>query len=327
MDDHVRRMGRRPTGIWLPECAYAPGLERLLDEHAVAHLMLDGPTLRHVRATTDEAWWLGDSDVAVVGRDLDVTYRVWSPRRGYPGGRWYRDFHTYHHESGFKLSRVTGSAVPPPDKAPYDPDGARRAVADDVDDFVATLMRRFADIEAASGSPGLVVAGYDTELFGHWWHEGVDWLEQLVMRLSTENVTVSTLAGALDRHPPAKPVYPERGSWGLGKGLDVWEGPAVAGMLDGQSWAQDALTREVAAARQKPGRDPWLDVLAEEVLLACASDWPFMVSHDSSPHYAQSRVDAHLAAVDHRLHHRSLTDDDPTRRPFGAVDARMCRPG
>ena len=122
-------------------------------------------------------------------------------------------------------------------------------------------------------------------------------------------------------------MYPERGSWGLGKGLDVWEGPAVSTMLDGQRWAQDALTREVAAARQGPGRDPWRDVLAEEVLLACASDWPFMVSHDSSPHYAQSRVDAHLAAVDHRLHRRSLTDDDPTRRPFGAVDARMCRPG
>lgn len=327
MDDHVRRTGLRPTGIWLPECAYAPGLERLLDSHAVGHLMLDGPTLRHVGATTDEPWWLADSDVAVVGRDLDVTYRVWSPRRGYPGGRWYRDFHTYHHDSGFKLARVTGSGVEPQDKAPYDPDRARQAVADDVEDFVATLMRRFADIEATSGGPGLVVAGYDTELFGHWWHEGIDWLEQLVVRLAAENVAVSTLAGALERHPPAKPVYPERGSWGLGKALDVWEGPAVAGMLDGQRWAQRELTREVAATQHGPGREPWLDVLAEEVLLACASDWPFMVSHDSSPHYARSRLDAHLAAVDHRLRHPSLRDDHPTRRPFGSVDARLCRPG
>jgi 1,4-alpha-glucan branching enzyme len=287
--------------------------------------MLDGPTLRHVGATTDQAWWLADSDVAVVGRDLDVTYRVWSPRRGYPGGRWYRDFHTYHHDSGFKLARVTGSGVPPQEKAPYDPDRARQAVADDVEDFVATLMRRLADIETHEGSPGLVVAGYDTELFGHWWHEGIDWLEQLVMRLATENVAVSTLSGALDRHPPAKPVYPERGSWGRGKALDVWEGPAVSDMLDGQRWAQRELTRVVAAAEQGPGRDPWLDVLAEEVLLACASDWPFMVSHDSSPHYARSRLDAHLAAVDRRLHHPDLRDDDPTRRPFGSVDVRLSR--
>ena len=222
---------------------------------------------------------------------------------------------------------MTGSGVPPQDKALYDPERARRALADDVEDFVATLMRRFADIEATSGSPGLVVAGYDTELFGHWWHEGVDWLEQLVLRLAAENVTTSTLAGALDRHPPTKPVYPERGSWGLGKGLDVWEGPAVAGMLDGQRWAQRELTHAVAAAQQGPGRDPWLDALAEEVLLTCASYWPFMVSHDSSPHYARSRLDAHLAAVDHRLHHRRLTDDDPTHRPFGSVDARLCRGG
>ena len=323
LDDHARRLGTRPAGIWLPECAYEPGVETTVGAHGVTHLMLDGPTLRHVGAGTDRAWWLADSGIAVVGRDLDVTYRVWSPRRGYPGGRWYRDFHSYHHESGLKLSRVTGPSVPAEGKAPYEPDRARVAIEADAEDFVATLHRRFAEITSTSGRPGLVVAAYDTELFGHWWHEGVDWLATVLTRLADSPIEVTTLSGALGRMPPQSSVHPGRGSWGLGKDLAVWEGDAVADMLAGQRWAQDAL---VQAARDglpaTHGRDPWLDVLAEEVLLASASDWPFMVSHASSVEYARSRHDGHRQAVQHRLTHRSLADDRPQERPFGRVDAR-----
>ena len=39
------------------------------------------------------------------GRDLSVTYRVWSPRAGYPGHAEYRDFHTFDHASGFRPAR------------------------------------------------------------------------------------------------------------------------------------------------------------------------------------------------------------------------------
>ena len=55
------------------------------------------------------------------GRDLDVTYRVWSPKAGYPGNAAYRDFHTFHHPSGLKPARVTGRHVAPEDKRPTTP--------------------------------------------------------------------------------------------------------------------------------------------------------------------------------------------------------------
>ena len=324
LDDHQRRLGRRPTGIWLPECAYQPGLEKVLDRHGVRRVMLDGPSLRHVGASTSRPWLLGDSDLAVVGRDLDVTYRVWSPRRGYPGGRWYRDFHSYHHESGFKLSRVTSAALPAHEKAPYDPDRARSALAADVDDFVAVLQRRLTEIATHDGTPGLVVAAYDTELFGHWWHEGVDWLAALLQRLPRAGIRVTTLDKAVESMGPTAAAYPERSSWGLGKDLAVWDGPDVRDMLDGQTWAQDAL---LSAWSARPtgglGRDAHLDVLAEEVLLACASDWPFMVSHHSSVDYARARLSGHLADVQAALGRRAGSHDDKAQRPFGDVDARL----
>jgi 1,4-alpha-glucan branching enzyme len=324
LDDHQRRLGRRPRGIWLPECAYEPGLEKVLERHGVRRVMLDGPSLRHVGASTSRPWRLADSDVAVVGRDLDVTYRVWSPRRGYPGGRWYRDFHSYHHESGFKLSRVTSPTLPADEKAPYDPDRARTALRNDVDDFVAVLHRRLTDIAEQDGAPGLVVAAYDTELFGHWWHEGVEWLAALLRRLPEAGIVVTTLDKAVESMAPTAAAYPERSSWGLGKDLAVWDGPLVRDMLDGQLWAQDAL---LSASSARPaagvGRDARLDALAEQVLLACASDWPFMVSHGSSADYARARLRDHLADVQAALHGHERDALDAVGRPFGDVDARL----
>jgi 1,4-alpha-glucan branching enzyme len=323
LDDHVLRLGTRPGGIWLPECGYTPGLERLLAAHGVRRLMLDGPTLQHVGADTHRAWWLGDSDVAVVGRDLDVTYRVWSPRRGYPGGRWYRDFHTYHHASGLKLARVTGSSVPSDEKAPYDPEKAAAAVAADVDDFVGVVRRRLAQAAEQDGQPGLVVAAYDTELFGHWWHEGVAWLEGVLSALPAAGVRVTSLRRALDEHPPRAPVHPQESSWGRGKTLDVWAGAAVADLLAEQNRVQDALLAALRTrARPPQARDPWLDELAEAVLLASASDWPFLVSHRSSPDYARTRLAGHVAAVDSLLQHGRPRHGE---RPFRHVDARLAR--
>jgi 1,4-alpha-glucan branching enzyme len=323
LDDHALRLGTRPGGIWLPECGYTPGLEHLLASQGVRRLMLDGPTLLHVGADPHRAWWLGDSDVAVVGRDLEVTYRVWSPRRGYPGGRWYRDFHSYHHASGLKLSRVTGPGVPSDEKGPYEPEKAAAAVAADVDDFVAVVRRRLAQAADQHGRPGLVVAAYDTELFGHWWHEGVAWLEGVLAALPAAGVRVTTLRDALHEHPPSARVHPAESSWGRGKTLDVWAGPAVADLLAEQHRVQDALLGALRRRTAAPqARDAWLDELAEAVLLASASDWPFLVSHGSSPDYARTRLVGHVAAVDALLQHGRAGRQE---RPFRHVDARLAR--
>ena len=104
LDDTARRLGRRPAGIWAPECGYAPGLEELYAAQGVQRFLVDSPA---VHGDTADAHPVGGSDVVAFARDLEVTYRVWSPRSGYPGGRWYRDFHSFDHPSGFRPYRVT----------------------------------------------------------------------------------------------------------------------------------------------------------------------------------------------------------------------------
>ena len=40
-----RLLGLDPTGIWLPECAYAPGLETVLASHGITHFFTDAALL------------------------------------------------------------------------------------------------------------------------------------------------------------------------------------------------------------------------------------------------------------------------------------------
>ncbi|MEO6822014.1 MAG: 1,4-alpha-glucan branching protein, partial [Candidatus Nanopelagicales bacterium] len=145
LDDATARIGRRPVGIWAPECGYRPGLEQVYARAGVGHFLVDGPTLLSGRRSTADGWTVGDTDVVAFGRDLEVTYRVWSPRKGYPGGRWYRDFHDLHHDSGFRPSRVTSATTPPSRKAPYDSAAAGAAVEQDAQDFVDVVRRRLLD--------------------------------------------------------------------------------------------------------------------------------------------------------------------------------------
>jgi 1,4-alpha-glucan branching enzyme len=320
--DTALRIGRAPEGIWAPECGYAPGMEADYAAAGVRRFLVDGPALR---GRTSAAHPVGDSDVVCFARDLDVTYRVWSPKAGYPGDPAYRDFHTYDHPSGLKPSRVTGRQVAPEDKKPYDPALAAAAVRGHVADFVATVVARLTAARARDGRPGLVVAAYDTELYGHWWHEGPAWLEGVLRALPAAGVRVSTLAGALAAGHLGARVELPASSWGSGKDWRVWDGEKVADMVDADAAVQRELLSTVDSTVGAP-RDPVADELVREALLALSSDWAFMVTKDSAADYARRRAAGHGSRVTELA--AALRAGRPVtarRGPFGHLDARGLR--
>jgi 1,4-alpha-glucan branching enzyme len=289
LDDHRQRFGGPAAGIWAPECGYRPGLEDLYARAGVGHFLLEGPTMLHVGRATHSAWTVGDTDVVAFGRDLSVTYRVWSPRKGYPGHAEYRDFHVVD-DLGFRTRRVTSHTTAGPAKAPYDPALAAAAVERDARDFVGVVRSRLLDLTAERQDP-LVVAAYDTELFGHWWHEGPAWLERVLTLLPEAGIEVTTLSRARDS--VAGRIDPEAGSWGSGKDFRVWAGEAVADMVDDN---HDLQRRWLKLADGT--RDPRQIALATQALLALQSDWAFMVSKDSAAQYARERHAGHHARFD-----------------------------
>jgi len=322
-DAHLR-LGARPAGIWAPECGYAPGMEHDHAAAGVRHFVVDGPAMR---GDTGFARPVGTSAVCAFGRDLDVTYRVWSPRSGYPGGQDYRDFHTFDHPSGLKPARVTGRSVAPDDKRPYDPVRAGAAVARDAADFVSVVRARLVGLRERHGRPALTVAAFDTELFGHWWHEGPAWLEAVLRALPEAGVRVTTLRGATDAGLVGGPVELPESSWGSGKDWRVWAGEQVADLVALNEQVQKTL---LASAADGIARDPVRDALAQEALLALSSDWAFMVSKDSAAEYARTRAKGHadhvrelanLLSQGRRAAARHHAVQLPPH-PFGALDAR-----
>jgi len=328
LDDARLRFGRAPAGIWAPECGYVPGLERLYAEQGVRWFCVDGPALH---GETGRARTVGTSDVVCFGRDLSVTYRVWSPRAGYPGHAEYRDFHTFDHASGFRPARVTSRRTPPEHKRPWDRHAAAAAVRRDAADFVRVVRGRLEALAERDGRPGLVVAAYDTELFGHWWHEGPAWLAAVLRALPAAGVRVTTLRGAVQAGHVGEPVELGLSSWGSGKDTRVWDNPAVADLVAGSDEVQKRLlsTVDVHSGRS---RDPVLDQLAREALLVTSSDWAFMVSKDSAAGYARDRARGHtdrfgrLAALVEAGDHTAAAACAERLRavdgPFGHLDAR-----
>jgi 1,4-alpha-glucan branching enzyme len=286
LDDTALRTGRAPRGIWAPECGYAPGMERDYAAEGVDRFLVDGPALH---GDTHAGRPVGDSDVLCFGRDLEVTYRVWSPKAGYPGDAAYRDFHTFDHPTGLKPARVTGKNVPPRDKRPYEPALAAAAVARHAADFVDTVVARLRSLRERNGTPGLVVAAYDTELFGHWWHEGPAWLAAVLRALPSAGVRVTTLRGAVEAGHVGPAVELPASSWGSGKDWRVWDGEQVSDLVS----AGAALQDELLALPPTPWRDPARDQLVREALLTLSSDWAFMVTKDSAADYARRRAKVH----------------------------------
>jgi len=335
--DAQQRFAHTPTGIWAPECAYAPGMEYDYAAAGVGHFMVDGPSLHGDTALGRPVGTASDAGkVIAFGRDLQVSYRVWSPKSGYPGHAAYRDFHTYDHTTGLKPARVTGRNVPSDAKAPYDPRRADAAVDTHVADFVEVVRRRLLSESDRIGRPAHVVAAFDTELFGHWWYEGPLWLERVLRALPEAGIQLGTLTDAAARGFVGPPVELPPSSWGSGKDWQVWSGDQVADLVQLNTEVVDTALACVDKALEQvagpPTRDHVADQILRETLLTVSSDWPFMVSKDSAAEYARYRAHLHAHATReiadayasgrHEAAARLAAGWNRADGLFGALDAR-----
>ena len=316
--DATVRTGKQPVGIWAPECAYTPGLEHLYGRHGVGHFVVDGPTVLAQRDSIHRPYRVGESDVVAFARDLDLTYRVWSPRSGYPGNKWYQDFHSYDHDWGLHSSRVTRRSSET--KEPYQPQQASDQVQHDAHDFLTAARARM--VNSCEANP-IVVVAYDTELFGHWWHEGPQFLAAVLDTAHSYGIETTTLGTVA--HEATESVDLPPGTWGSGKDSRVWEDGEAGRLRDRGRAAQYAVLDHL---RRLPGdwlatRSPSADAIVTELLLALASDWAFMISKDSAADYARGRSEDHFARLGEMLrtaHHNPAVIFEDRRLPF--LDAR-----
>jgi 1,4-alpha-glucan branching enzyme len=316
--DHYRRcFGCDPRGIWLPECAYAAGLEGFLQEANIRWFTLDTHGLLHANPRPRFGTYapvFTPNGVAAFGRDYDSSRQVWSKHEGYPGDPRYRDFYRdigfdldfdyvrpylpspdNRGFTGIKYYRITGAGGQP--KEIYQRDAALHAASGHARHFLDERIAQVRQVAPFLDRPPMIVAPYDAELFGHWWYEGPEFLDFLVRKLCHEQNEISLITPAeyLQRHPTNQVATPAASSWGEEGYWRVWLNESNEWIYPHLKIAQERMTD---LARRFPEADGLraraLKQAGRELLLAQASDWPFILRAGTSPDYARRRVKDHL---------------------------------
>ena len=248
--------------------------------------------------TTFRPYWVGDAPglVAVLGRNNRSGQQVWSGTFGYPGDFAYREFHRKDGVSGMQYWRIGGRGVDLGDKPPYEPQQAQEQVRGHAAHFVGLVEELLGDYHRTSGEFGVISAAYDTELFGHWWFEGVDWLKEVLRRMAaSETVELTTATRIVEEHGPDRVMALPESSWGAGGSHFTWLNVDTQWMWPPIHAAERRMEQLVAEAPEADGeRLELLNQAARELLLLESSDWPFLVTTGQAKEYAAERFTEHL---------------------------------
>ena len=230
---HTRRFRGWGGGLWLPECAYEPGLERQLADHGVRAFCVDQTHALGHGSAEQLAPIATAAGPLAVPIDWATVELVWDDRAGYPVDGAYRDYHrrTIHDLRPWNNS---GDA--------YDHEAALALARTHARDFVERAKRRLA-------GGGLLCCALDTELLGHWWYEGTAWLAGVLEEAEAQGLELVTVGEGLERVPAVEREL-RASTWGSGKDMSTWDAPGVADLAMG---ARDAELRTVAAAAAANG--------------------------------------------------------------------------
>ncbi len=158
-------------------------------------------------------------------------------------------------------------------------------------------MRQIEHLADLMDGPPLVLSPYDAELFGHWWYEGPEFLDYFVRKAYYDQrvFTLTTPLDHLRRQPTPQVCQPSASSWGEEGYWKVWLNESNEWIYPHLQVAQERMT-ELADKFSKPTdlQRRALRQAGRELMLAQASDWPFILRTGTSPGYARQRVKDHL---------------------------------
>ncbi len=329
--DYEKHLGRRPRGIWLAECAFNPGDDKVLADHGIRFFFTDAHGVLHAHPRPRYGVFAPiytPSGVAAFARDLESSKQVWSAEEGYPGDFDYREFYRdvgydldldyirpYIHESGIRLNtgikyyRITTRESN--HKEPYNHTVAMAKAATHAGHFMWCREKQVEHLCGLMGDrPPIVVSPYDAELFGHWWYEGPDFINFLLRKVACDSQTLELITPSeyLGRFPKNQVAMPSMSSWGHKGYHEVW--------LEGSNdWIYRHLHK--AAERMIQLADRFseaegtrrraLNQAARELMLMQASDWAFIMKTGTTVPYAVKRTKDHCVRFT-RLYHDILQD-------------------
>ncbi len=309
--------GRKPRGIWLPECGYYPGHDEMFKEAGLKFFFTDAHGVLHGNPRPKYGVfapvYCKNTGVAAFGRDVESSKQVWSSVEGYPGDYNYREFYRdigfdleydyikpYIHPDGVRINtgikyyRITGTSM---HKEPYVPEWAREKAAAHAGNFMFNRQRQVEHLYNFIGKKPIIVSPYDAELYGHWWYEGPMWLDFLIRKIALDQDEISMITPSeyLAENPRNQVIIPSMSSWG-------WKGYSEMWLQGGNDWVyrhlHGASERMTELAKNYPCADGVLrralNQALRELLLAQSSDWAFILGTGTHTSYAVKRTKDHI---------------------------------
>ncbi|MHB8637035.1 MAG: glycoside hydrolase family 57 protein [Fimbriimonadaceae bacterium] len=381
---YEKHFGRKPRGVWLPECAYRPrydwkspvgagqvpwprmGTEEVVKNAGIEYFFVDShmirggvplgtyaanfPQLAEMFARSSKYFtppaefrseyehYILPNGITVFARDPETTVKVWSGDAGYPGDEHYLEFHKQLYPGRLRYWRISQQKSDLGAKQPYDPYAAFERIAAHAEDLVQTLKGTLAHYKGLSDRTGTLVAMYDTELFGHWWWEGPEFLYEVARAIHRDGSLAMVSGGdVLDEEPARHMITMPEGSWGEGGYHYIW-------INDNNVWTWEKLyvvERKLRQMARDYGDGPARRIVlqaAREMLLAESSDWQFLISTFSARDYAEIRFADHierfdrLAALAEKVHgggkptkadQEFLEECEAKDAPFQELDLRL----
>ena len=244
---YERYFGKKPRGIWLPECGYVPEADKYLRDFGVDYAIVESHGVLYANPTPvygTLAPIVSPQGFTVFGRDMESSRQVWSSINGYPGDYNYRDFYRdigyeadYDYikpyiahngvrvHTGIKYHRITGDTD---NKDIYDIQWAKDSAERQAGHFLNSRTEQIENASHYMNKPPIVLCPYDAELYGHWWYEGPYWLYILFKKIYYDecNFELITPSEYMDKYPEIQQCQPCRSSWGANGYSEVWLNPS-----------------------------------------------------------------------------------------------------
>jgi 1,4-alpha-glucan branching enzyme len=283
VDSHMIR-GGEPLGT------YGAQFPQLAEMFARSKKMFTPPS----EARSEYEHYALPSGVVCFARDPYSTVKVWSGDVGYPGNEYYLEFHKQLYPGRHRYWRISRDKQDLGAKQPYNPWEAYERIGEHAHDFVQLVKHHLAAYRGGSDREGTLVAMYDTELFGHWWWEGPEFLYE-VARLMAADPDIDCVSGGdvLDRERARHMIHLPEGSWGEGGYHHIWLNQDNVWTWEKLYPAQKRLRRMAREMAIGPARRI-VEQAARELLLAEASDWQFLISTWAARDYAEIRFADHI---------------------------------
>ncbi|HOO73661.1 MAG TPA: DUF1957 domain-containing protein [Tepiditoga sp.] len=319
VETYKKNFGKSPNGIWLAECAYSRGFDRILKSEGINYFFTDSHALWYSETPAHYGVYypvITPGGDFVFARDPESSEQVWSSVIGYPGDSRYREFYRdigfdrdfeyikdYIDKSGtrcntgIKYYKITDKTLPAERKDFYDINEAYEVARNHAKDFVLKkefqvkkLTNIFDDIIP------LITAPFDAELYGHWWYEGPVFLESLFREIAKSEIIESVLPSEIiNSLETVQVLEPADSTWGANGFNEVW-------LNEKNDWIYRHLNHIASQMHKKATeyKNPSelekrvLNQMAREVLLSQASDWPFIMTTGTTVDYAVNRIDNHI---------------------------------